>query len=238
MNESLWYYVKGNKKLGPISESKMQEMFDKGDLVSETLIWSNTLTEWTPASNVQTFHIKSVPIPPPLPKQEKEVSQIRPWVRFWARHVDIVLIQVLVGIIFGLIAPALVQGKDLLFGFAILFAWVFIEAYLLSTWGTTPGKWLLRTTLRDSNSEKLLFSNAIGRSLSVWGNGLACGFPIINLIFLARAHKKLTKEGITKWDSECRTVIKHNRIGPVRVIVTILILLGFLILISFEKVRQ
>jgi hypothetical protein len=57
-----------------------------------------------------------------------------------------------------------------------------VEGVLLSTWGTTPGKWLLRITLLDSTGNKLKFSAALSRSLYVWAWGLGIGFPYATVV--------------------------------------------------------
>jgi len=57
--ERAWYYLKENKKVGPIPESKIQELLDKGDLSPEALVWSDDLAEWTPASKVGCFRVRS-----------------------------------------------------------------------------------------------------------------------------------------------------------------------------------
>ena len=243
MNEKMWYYVKENKQEGPIPQSKMQEMFDTGILDVETLVWSETLSEWTPASKVDSFRLRVIPSPPPLPKQEpppipsfgptqktqeKDVSQVRPWVRYWARMFDIYFFSLPAGFVLGIIAPSVLKIPEIFLGMLVIFIWILVESSLLSTWGTTPGKWLLKTTLRDSTGGKLSFSSALTRSFSVWGRGLGIGFPIASLITLIIAHNSLLKEGITSWDREGSFVISHNRIGPIRIIVLILFFIGFI----------
>jgi len=249
MAEKNWYYVKNNKQEGPIPESKMQEMFEAGLLSPETLVWSESMTEWTPASKEESFRVKTIPSPPPLPqkpppipslgeakKDEADaVSQVRPWVRYWARNFDYALFGLVVGVVFGVVAPSLLDIPETLLNMLIAFTWVFVEAFLLSTWGTTPGKWLLRTTLRDSAGNKLNFSMALNRSFSVWWRGIGIGFPIVTLITLIVAHGKLTKEGITDWDREGGFVVSHKKIGALRVIVMILFFIGFVLLIALGK---
>lgn len=76
-------------------------------------------------------------------------APVRPWVRYWARMLDVYLACILGGVAIGVFAPnALAQpGSDQLFGIACIFAWIFIESLLLSTMGTTLGKWLLNIQL-------------------------------------------------------------------------------------------
>ncbi len=80
MSEKDWYYVKDDKQEGPIPESKMQEMFDAGHLEPDTLVWSDSLTEWTAASQTTSFRVNgSSPSPPPAPSptpiQAKSVQE-------------------------------------------------------------------------------------------------------------------------------------------------------------------
>lgn len=143
---------------------------------------------------------------------DEEVSQIRPWVRYWARYCDLSL--------FTLFC-VLIKTPSFLFRMLTLFIWIFIEGCLLSTWGTTPGKWLLKIRLTDSEMNKLTFSEALGRSFSVWFKGLGMGFPIISLITRIIAYIKLKRNGITTWDWKGDYVVTHKRIGALRVVVTI-----------------
>ncbi len=252
MAEKYWYYVKDNKQEGPIPETKMQEMFDAGLLGPETLVWSESMTQWTPALKIESFRVKAFPSPPPLPQkpppipslgetkkvEEEVVSQVRPWVRFWARYFDYIVFSLVVGVVFSVVAPSVLDAPEIFLNMLIIFIWVFVEASVLSTWGTTPGKWLLRTTLQDSAGNKLTFSRALNRSFSVWWRGIGIGFPIVSLITLIVAHVKLTKEGVTTWDRDGGFVVSHKKIGAIRVIVTILffLLASFcLLLIALEK---
>mgnify|MGYP001459838925 CR=1 FL=1 len=76
MAEKNWYYVKNNKQEGPIPESKMQEMFEAGLLSPETLVWSESMTEWTPASKEESFRVKTIPSPPPLPQKPPPIPSL------------------------------------------------------------------------------------------------------------------------------------------------------------------
>ena len=193
--------------------------------------------------------MKTIPSPPPLPQKsppipslgeakrfrEETVPQVRPWVRYWARYFDYLLFSLVVGLVFSVVAPSLLDTPEIFLNMLIVFIWVFVEASLLSTWGTTPGKWLLRTTLRDSAENKLTFYRALNRSFSVWWRGIGIGFPIVTLITLTVEHGKLTKEGVTTWDREGRFVVSHKKIGALRVIVTILFFIGFILLVAMGE---
>lgn len=161
------------------------------------------------------------------------VSQVRPWVRYWARMFDIYLAAIVVGIIIGIFNPDAFneKGSDHLFALVVVFVWVFIESFLLSTTGTTPGKWLFKTQLILPSGEKPNFSAALSRSFKVWWRGLGIGFPIATMFTSAVAHGKLTKNGTTTWDSDGGFTVLHKRIGPLRTIVAVIFFLGFLLLV-------
>jgi hypothetical protein len=57
---------------------------------------------------------------------------------------DICLFALPAGLLLGVIAPTAFAepGGDQLLGIALLFAWAFIEALLISSFSATPGKWL------------------------------------------------------------------------------------------------
>ena len=161
------------------------------------------------------------------------VAQVRPWVRYWARMFDIYLAAILGGIVIGIFNPDAFneKGSDQLFGLVVVFAWVFIESLLLSTIGTTPGKWLLKTRIIPPSGETPSFSAALSRSFKVWLRGLGIGFPIATVITCIVAHGKLTKSGSTTWDSEDGFTVVHGRIGSLRAIVAVTFFIGFLLLV-------
>jgi len=243
----MWYYVKENKQEGPVPQSKMHEMFNAGILGAATLIWSDNLSKWTPAFKVEAFLVKVIPYPPPLPKQEPPPIpslgllagiQVRPWVRFWARMFDLCSFSLLAGFVLVFFHPSMSNMPDFALGMLIIFIWIFVESSLISTWGSTPGKWLFKTSLRNGAGDKLTFSSALTRSFSVWWRGLGIGFPIVILITLAIAHNNLTKDGITSWDREGNFIVSHDKIGPMRVIVAIIFFIGYFYLIGLLTAYQ
>jgi uncharacterized RDD family membrane protein YckC len=119
------------------------------------------------------------------------------------------------------------EAPEFVLGLAAAFIWVFVEALLLSTWGTTPGKWLLGTWVADSMGNRLSFSYALSRSFSVWFMGLGFGLPLVSIITLIASYVKLTREGLTAWDRDGQFAVVHERIGAVRVTVVALLFLVF-----------
>lgn len=171
---------------------------------------------------------------------QQVVPQIRPWVRYWARMFDICLFSLGVGLLIGIFAPQAFseKGSDLLFGIVLLFGWVFVEALLLSTFGTTPGKWLLKIRLTPPSGSAMSYSAALSRSIKVWWRGLGIGFPPVSLITLIVAQGRLTRNAITSWDREGAFVVSHEQIGAGRVLAAIAFFIIFLVLIAVGSARN
>jgi hypothetical protein len=195
------------------------------------------MTDWMPAGRIETFyhHLTALPlvVTPPQPplRQRAEtaraqgVPQVRPWVRYFARSVDFWICGFLVGVGVG-VAGFSADVPQFVYGLTIPFVWIFVEALLLSTCGTTPGKWLFNTWVADSMGSRLSFSNALSRAFSVWFMGLGLGLPIVNFITLIVSYVKLKNAGITSWDREGQYVVIHERLSGLRIGVAVLVLIG------------
>ena len=47
---STWFYMNGPERVGPVSQFQLCDLFRKGMLGLETLVWSDAFKNWTPAS--------------------------------------------------------------------------------------------------------------------------------------------------------------------------------------------
>ncbi len=158
-------------------------------------------------------------------------SQRRPWPRYFARSLDTVF----VGVTFGTLA-VLAGQEDLLEskflnGLVIALALCFVEAALLSSWGTTPGKWLFNIRVSRTNGRLLTFGQALKRAFGVFFYGEGLGFPIITLFTQATAYNKLVNEGTTKWDEGVDQVVTHRDLDTGKMIMSVLLLMGTFALI-------
>jgi len=171
-------------------------------------------------------------IPKDKPKIIKNHS-VRPWIRYWARYIDIFVFSLFFGIFLAIFIPSALGLSEIFLTVLILFIWVFAESALLSSWGTTPGKWLLKITVKGQN-EKIDFSSALNRSFAVWLKGLGLGIPIVSIFTLISSYNHLTKEGATIWDEDGHFTVTHKKIGAVRIIVAIVVSILFLLLIIGE----
>ena len=173
---------------------------------------------------------------PPQPS----VSQIRPWIRFWARFIDVggiclavaFPIAMLMGLLFATVLPFL--GREtavvlsVLFpyvvGLVVPFAYRFIEPIFFIIFGTTPGKALLCIDVRTTSGGRLSYNEALKRTLRVWFYGCAMG-TIVGFGTLWKARNNLIEGKIRTWDRLGSFRVSHRRIGAVRgTIATVLIL--------------
>lgn len=98
---------------------------------------------------------------------------------------------------------------------------------MLSSWGTTPGKALLRVAVRKSDGSKLNYSEGLNRVFKVWLRGMGLGIPLFTLFAQLNAYNKLTKNGITSWDQEGGIQVMHQKVGFMRVLVALALFFVF-----------
>src|SRR5262249_44153066 len=132
---------------GPYSLKQLQDMVDDGTVSFDDSAWIEGTKDWVPVNQIKGIYIQ--------PESEfgaasvEEGPQVRPWVRYWARWIDSLLIGILVSFPFGFILPEGLQNPfvdSLIFSIALM-TWIPIEALLLVTIGTTPGKALLKISV-------------------------------------------------------------------------------------------
>lgn len=151
------------------------------------------------------------------------VSQVRPWVRYFARTLDIFLLHSIFAIVCLVIGIRIQLYTSLLVGMILPVAWLFVEPVFLSQWGATPGKLLLRIRITHQNGEFLSYDEAFSRSVNVWLRGEALYIPVVLLVANIIAYNRLTKFSITTWDKTGSFLVQHSRIGTSRIIVLVVL---------------
>jgi len=165
-------------------------------------------------------------------------TEIRPWARFWARVTDYILFETAVILVIFLCAGTIDNKTTIkLLHLVVLFAWVPVEAFLLSVIGTTPGKWLLGVVVRDEYGMKPSFNKALKRSLLVWLYGMWAGLPYIYWVGLIRSMTKLTKDKTTAWDKKSCCSVRHEYYRPLKIFAAFLII-GSVIATSYANIYK
>lgn len=168
-------------------------------------------------------------------KIELTKNETRPWVRYWAKWLDLSLFGAICGGILGLMFPQYINGvNDYALGIEIAFLYIFVEPILLTEFGSTFGKWLLKVKLSTNDGQKITYSRAFRRSFKVWWRGLGCNLPLVTLVTHFIAYDKLVRNGTTSWDADEGFSVTHEKIGWARISVVILLFL-FIIFTSVLK---
>ncbi len=246
MDNAVWYYKVGEEKIGPVSHKELQEKLDKGDLDPSTKIWTEDFQDWLPISEVEHFNMASLDEVPTITIEKKvdysretdrEYVRPRPWVRFWARMIDYSLFIFVIGSVIGYFNLN-IGSLGPFSGMIAIFVWVFIETFLIAKWGATPGKWMLRVTVRDQYDQKLSFSDSINRSFSVWWLGMGGGIPIVSIITMIVAAVKLSSSGMTTWDRRGENKVMHGNVGLIRTLIVILYFLCYTWVLAWGQLQM
>jgi len=168
---------------------------------------------------------------------ESNGPQVRPWIRFWARSFDLYSWALLIAIVSAFAFPAVLEIRDAILGLLIAFTYMFVEPLLLSTWGTTPGKALLRIRLRKADGRKPGYGAALERSFYVWTRGIGLGVPLIGLITQLLAYNRLKDKGVTSWDQACDFRVAHQVVGAPRAAIAVAIFLALGALIAYGETQ-
>jgi hypothetical protein len=136
---------------------------------------------------------------------------VSPELRFLARMIDY-------GFFFFLlywVAPEMIRWLWIVpLHFA---AWIPIETVFLMMWGTTLGKWLVKTNVKKGHAKRIPFDCALRRSMAVWVRGIGLGITGINILCMANAYRHLQVRKVTGWDRDEGTQVMHHHVGRARV---------------------
>lgn len=149
------------------------------------------------------------------------------WARLIARMVDCVLYATLA---MALIFAFKVPFNEYLMpsGPTFWLPMLFIEALLLSNYGTTPGKKLMGITICSMpDGELLSFGRALSRCFSVTVLGMGCFLFPFNVIMMLVAFFMLRRRNITLWDARACTLPLQTRERRAPRMVTAAIILFF-----------
>jgi len=121
---------------------------------------------------------------------------------------------------------------ELALGIMLTFCYNFVEPAMLSSWGTTPGKALLRVAVRKLDGSKPNYSDGLKRVFKVWLRGMGLGIPLVALFTQLNAYNKLTKNGITSWDQEGGIQVMHQKVGFLRVLAALALFFVFIMFMA------
>ena len=149
-----------------------------------------------------------------------DVPQVRPWLRYLARLADTAFFAAILCVVYPQVMTQPLVGWHLLY---VPLAFVMGEALCLSAFATTPGKLLLGISVRNADGRRLSVGEAFGRSLGVLVRGQALGLPVAVFFAQIVAWGVLTAEGATTWDLRGNFIVRHARVGALRVLFVLLL---------------
>ena len=134
-------------------------------------------------------------------------SVCHPWVRFFAREIDLSLYSLLWSAVWMLLLRwdlneifiGQLFSSYVCFGLMLL-----VEPLLLHFFGTTPGKLIFGIRVRDVNGEKLTYNAAFNRTLGVFGRGMGYGIPLYSWWRYWKSYKSCADEERCPWEGEER----------------------------------
>ena len=137
----------------------------------------------------------------PAQKPSTSLFSIPDWfLRFLARCIDLIVFALMLGYVGAYqLFPHTVVGR-LTYVFAATLVWAFVEANLLSSLGTTPGKWLLGIRVITYQGNRLSLLEAFRRSIGLWWHGLGAGIVPVMLVTMIICCFRMMKHRPMTWD--------------------------------------
>ena len=215
----LWHYNDSGEQRGPVTAEEIKSLIARRKILADTLVWCDGMADWKPANSISEFQLS--PYAPPAFDSVTETdwsgyvtsgSQVRPWVRYWARTFDFLLFAVIFGAVGVVIWPEFEEMNDTLLGIVLLLSYNFVEPMMVAAVGTTPFKALLRVRVRNNDGSNLTFQQTLRRTFSVWLRGQGLGIPIIALFTNITSYSRLTQDSITSWDRDGGFTVTHQTV--------------------------
>lgn len=215
------YWIADKKKCGPATVPDVLSLVQMGELTPDTRGWHAGCEQWMPLRELPALAdflqekqeeeaLPEVPgetgTPSPgVPEGAVRVYLPSPAVRLLARLVDMALYLALV---YGVIYVRQIPFNAFLLPSCPLLwvAFVALEAGLVSSLGTTPGKALLGIQVRRVNSGPMTLSCALSRACMVFVCGMGMMVSLLPLFMMGYSWWMLRSRGISLWDARCATL--------------------------------
>lgn len=201
-----WYYASGGEQVGPVSEERLIQLLESGQMEPQNLVWTQGFSNWVPASAVEGLvqPIGGLPPAPPVygARPTARTGYAGFWRRFAAVFIDNVLLAIggaILGGIFGLMlgiamaasgaSPVAIAGVAELIGYLIglVLNWLYFTLFESSKMQATLGKMALGIIVTDMEGKRISFGRANGR---YWAKIISAFILLIGYIMAAFTEKK------------------------------------------------
>ena len=158
-------------------------------------------------------------------------ERLRSSLRLWARLLDLFLVYL--ATLAVILAGDLLTVSQIRTDLHVLIQQVLpaavlmvLETFLISAFGTTPGKWLLRVRVLREGGGRIPLKISLYRALTVLWRGVGFGIVPINILMMAFSQATLLNTGKTAWDRECGLRLEYGKMDGNRVVLIIAIVLA------------
>ncbi len=199
----------------------------------------------------------SIDEPEPVTQEfvEQIPREIHPWRRFWARILDYSLLNAAVQFVIVVILrirPVPGEFLNALIGVASAAAFIPLEAWMLSKFRTTPGKYIFGIQVESIQGGNMRFFEAFQRSRIVFVEGMFLNIPFLRAYTWIRRYCELTGRSYHRfvrydalgrpvempWDSECElTYSQWNGRRGVALVCTIAVILALSLTTGADSIR-
>jgi uncharacterized RDD family membrane protein YckC len=157
-----------------------------------------------------------------------------PWLRFFARSVDIHIGAILLAVVVGLLLPSLFQANafftgqlgTMLFGWLLLPFVMVLDAIAYALFGNTLGKWTAGIKVKTIAGEKVSFLTYLKRNFRMYIFGYGTGFPFVSLVTMGSNYSRAEGHDVARWDESAGTRPFVKSISTPRLVVIGAIWLG------------
>jgi uncharacterized RDD family membrane protein YckC len=150
-----------------------------------------------------------------------------PWLRFFARSVDIHIGVFLLSLVVAILLPSLFQANGFfasqlgstLFGMLLLpFAMAF-DAAAYAICGNTLGKWTAGIKVKTIAGDRVSFFAYLKRNFSLYIFGYGAGIPIVCLVTMGSSYSHAEVQEPARWDETAGTRPFVNSVSTPRLVV-------------------
>ena len=171
-----WYYAEGGEQLGPVSGEDLKQRIQSGQIPQSTLVWEQSMKDWTPASRVPYLMDQQVAAPPLAEGVAAHGAVPAGYAGFWKRFAAFIIDRIILlvgggivggvfGFIYGLSNPdpnlGMVQLYASFIGSFINF--LYFTLFESSPLQATPGKMALGIVVTDLDGNRISYLRALGR---------------------------------------------------------------------------
>ena len=210
----------GKKSLAEAAKVRLSQLDREQErLKSAAGVCSSMLTDGASYQSMDTQkYLKELKNGPEAPRpilKDIPPRVTSPWKRYFARFFDLAVYE----FIFDLILVYLfyispIRLAESAFAtistFAALVMMLFIEPTLLSSWGTTPGKWIFGLSVRDKEGFKLTWNEAFTRTQRVLWYGMGIMVPIYSLVRMWKSYQSCFEDTL-EWEISTALELKDEK---------------------------